>query len=283
MRSISTSWQHLLSLRRSLNASIGMLMFVVVAFVAIFAPLLAPYDPAALDVPNRMESPSREHLFGTDRYGRDVFSRVIHGARISATVGLSVVALAAFAGTFLGLIAGYFRKWDEPIMRVLDGFMAFPGILLALAIMAALGPRLSNVIIALSIVYAPNVARVVRSCVLAIRELDYIDAAKSIGVSDLGILVRHVLPNSMAPLIVQLTFIFALTVLGEASLSFLGAGAPAGQPSWGNILSEGRHVIRGAPWITIFPGIAVMFTVLSLNLLGDGLRDLLDPRLRGTR
>lgn len=269
-------------LRRSRSASIGGVMFVLVVFIAIGAAYLAPHDPSVLDIPNRVAPPSGDHLFGTDRYGRDVFSLVLHGARISAVVGISVVALTAIGGTVLGLLAGYYSKWDEVIMRVMDGFMAFPSILLALAIMAALGPRISNVVIALSIVYTPTVARVVRSVVLSIRELEYVDAARSLGLSDARVLLRHVLPNCMAPMMVQLTFIFALTVLGEASLSFLGVGAPPEVPSWGNILSEGRRLMHQAPWIAVFPGLAIMFTVLSLNLLGDGLRDILDPRLRGT-
>lgn len=269
-------------LRRSRSASIGGVMFVLVVFIAIGAAYLAPHDPSVLDIPNRVAPPSGDHLFGTDRYGRDVFSLVLHGARISAVVGISVVALTAIGGTVLGLLAGYYSKWDEVIMRVMDGFMAFPSILLALAIMAALGPRISNVVIALSIVYTPTVARVVRSVVLSIRELEYVDAARSLGLGDARVLLRHVLPNCMAPMMVQLTFIFALTVLGEASLSFLGVGAPPEVPSWGNILSEGRRLMHQAPWIAVFPGLAIMFTVLSLNLLGDGLRDILDPRLRGT-
>ncbi len=268
-------------LRRSTSTLVGGLIVLAVVAVALLAPVLSPYDPMEIEVPRRLVGPGSTHPFGTDNMGRDIMSRVIYGARISLTVGILVVAGTALAGIVVGLSAGYVDRLDRILMRIMDGLMAFPSILLAVALMAALGARLSNVIIALAIVYTPNVARVVRSVTLVVRELDYVQAAQALGATDARILGRHVLPNCLAPVIVQCTFIFAQSVLAEAALSFLGVGLPPYIPSWGTIITTGRMFMQTAPWITIFPGVAILVTVLGLNLLGDGLRDLADPRLRG--
>lgn len=269
------------ALRRSKSALIGGCIVLAVLVIAVLAPVFAPYDPQEIEVPRRLQGPSGAHPFGTDNMGRDILSRVIYGARISLVVGVFVVVCTAGAGIMLGLSAGYSDRVDRVLMRFMDGLMAFPSTLLAIALMAALGARLSNVIIALSIVWTPNVARVVRSVTLVVRELDYVQAAQAMGASDSRILSRHILPNCLPPVIVQGTFIFAQSVLAEAALSFLGVGLPPYIPSWGTVITTGRMFMQTAPWITIFPGIAILVTVLGLNLLGDGLRDLADPRLRG--
>ena len=269
------------ALGRSRSTMVGGAIVLAVVLIAIFAPLLSPYDPLEIEVNRRLVGPAPAHLFGTDNLGRDILSRVIHGARISLTVGSLVVLCSAGAGTVLGLLAGYSHRLDRILMRIMDGLMAFPTTLLAIALMAALGARLSNVIIALAIVFTPRVARVVRSVTLVLRELDYVQAAQALGARDARILARHVLPNCLAPVIVQSTFIFAESVLAEAALSFLGVGLPPYIPSWGTIITTGRMFMQIAPWITIFPGLAILVSVLGLNLLGDGLRDLADPRLRG--
>jgi peptide/nickel transport system permease protein len=272
-------WLGLLGRRRV--TSIGAAIVAANVVVAALAPALAPWDPLALDVKSRLRGPGPGHWLGTDDVGRDVLSRVLYGARISMMVGGLVVVLAVAAGLVVGLAAGYYRRLDGGLMRVMDGLMAFPAIILAIALMASLGPSLRNVIIALAVVYTPRIARIVRGSVLVVRELPYVEAARSLGASDGAIVLRHVLPNCLSPLIVQGTFIFALAVLGEAALSFLGVGVPPFVPSWGNILAEGRLYIQQAPWLTLFPGLAIMATILGLNLFGDGLRDLLDPKLRG--
>jgi peptide/nickel transport system permease protein len=269
------------ALGRSRSTMVGGAIVLAVVLIAIFAPLLSPYDPLEIEVNRRLIGPAPAYLFGTDNLGRDILSRVIHGARISLTVGSLVVLCSAGAGTVLGLLAGYSHRLDRILMRIMDGLMAFPTTLLAIALMAALGARLSNVIIALAIVFTPRVARVVRSVTLVLRELDYVQAAQALGARDARILARHVLPNCLAPVIVQSTFIFAESVLAEAALSFLGVGLPPYIPSWGTIITTGRMFMQIAPWITIFPGLAILVSVLGLNLLGDGLRDLADPRLRG--
>lgn len=279
----ASSWAWLSRLRRHRFAFVGLILLTLVTIVAILAPLLAPHDPTVIRAPLRLQSPSSAHLLGTDYLGRDVLSRLIYGARISLAVGAATVIFCNVAGILVGLIAGYYRRLDNPLMRVMDAFMAFPGILLALGIMAVLGPSIINIVIALSIVYTPRVARVVRSSVLSIREMDYVEAARALGGGDARLIFRHILPNCVAPIVVQGTFIFAYAVISEASLSFLGVGASPEVPSWGNMLSEARQYLRSEPMLAILPGVAIMIVVLSLNLLGDGLRDILDPYMRDAR
>jgi peptide/nickel transport system permease protein len=275
----SRAWLRTLTRRRV--TVVGVVLVALVVLVAALAPALVRWDPLALDVKSRLEPPSGRHWLGTDDVGRDVLSRVLHGARISMVVGGVAVLLAVVAGLVVGLAAGYYRALDNTLMRVMDGLMAFPAIILAIALMASLGPSVRNVIVALGVVYTPRIARIVRGSVLVVRELPYVEAARGLGAPDATILRRHVLPNCLSPVIVQATFIFALAVLGEAALSFLGVGAPPATPSWGNILAEGRLYIQQAPWLTLAPGVAIMATIVGLNLFGDGLRDALDPKLRG--
>jgi len=265
---------------RNRSFAIGFTMFVVVVLIAFFADLLAPHDPLQNNYRYRLGEPNQVHLLGTDNFGRDILSRVLHGSRVSLVIGLLVVMLTAVFGTLIGAVSGYVRQLDNVIMRVMDGLMAFPPILLAIAIGATLGPSLFNAVIALTVAYTPRTARIVRASVLVVRETEFVEAARALGAGHLRILFRHILANSLAPLIVQLTFIFALSILAEAVLSYIGVGPRPPTPTFGNIIAEGRNYIAEAPWITIWPGIAIMTTVLGLNLLGDGLRDVLDPRLR---
>ncbi len=262
-------------------AGVSMLINLAVdPAVGALAPLLAG-DPAHMDVAGRLAAPGRAHWFGTDDVGRDVWSRVVYGARLSSLVGLAVVALSFVVGVACGLVAGYYPRLDNLVMRVMDGLMAFPAIVLAIALMAALGPSVVNVIVAIAVVYSPRVARVVRGSVLVIRETSYVEAARALGASDLTLIGRHVLPNCLSPVIVQASFVFAAAVLTEAALSFLGVGVPPWVPSWGNVLAEGRLYLQQAPWLVLYPGAAIMLTIFGLNLFGDGLRDLLDPKIRG--
>ena len=263
------------------TAVVGAVIVLVFTLVAIAAPMLAPKDPLDLDVLNKLKGPSTAYPLGTDQFGRDVLSRVIYGARLSMGVGGSVGIAAIVIGLILGLASGYYRRLDLIIMRVMDALMAFPSIIFAIVLMGILGPSISNVILALTIVFVPRIARVARSSVLIVREEVYVEAVRSTGASDLRIMTRHVFPNILSPLITQASYIFALAVLAEASLSFVGVGASPEIPSWGNMLSEGQIVVRQAPWITIFPGVAIVLVVFGANLFGDGLRDALDPRLRG--
>jgi peptide/nickel transport system permease protein len=258
----------------------GFGLLAVVLAAALLADVLSPRDPLTMIVKERMLAPSAQHLMGTDNFGRDIFSRVLHGARLSLGVGSGVMLFTVGVGVLFGLLSGYSPRLDGPIMRVMDAMMAFPAILFGIAIMAVLGPKTINVVIALSVVYAPRTVRIVRASVLSIRQLDYIEAVRAQAAGHLRILFRHILPNCLSPLVVQATFNFAYAVLAEASLSFVGAGAPPPTPSWGNILSEGRIYMQTASWITIFPGLAIAVTVLGLNLAGDGLRDVLDPRMK---
>jgi peptide/nickel transport system permease protein len=259
---------------------VGGLALLTVVSIALAAPLLTSIDPTALNPRGRLSPPSESHPFGTDNFGRDVFSRTVWGARLSLEIGFFVSAFTVLMGMVVGLMAGFFRRLDTPIMRLMDSMMAFPGIVLAIGLMAALGPSTYNVVTALTVVYTPRLARVVRSIVLSIREMPFVEAARAQGTSNQRILLLHILPNCLSPLIVQGTFIFAEAVLGEASLSFLGAGTPPYIPSWGNMLGEARAFLRDAPWTMLFPGLSLTLTVLALNLLGDGVRDVLDPRLR---
>jgi len=258
---------------------IGGLMLIVVVAISLAAPWIATHDPQDLDPIARMQAPSAEHYFGTDALGRDVFSRAVWGGRVSLIVGLSVAALATLAGVFLGLTAGFVRWSDGPIMRVMDGLMAIPGILLAIALMAVTQASLTTVIVAITIPEIPRVARLVRSLALTLREQLFVEAAHAVGTRLPTILWRHVLPNTVAPLVVQATFVAAAAVLIEAALSFLGVGVPAQTPSWGNMMAEGRNYVAVAFHIILYPGILLALTVLAINLLGDGLRDALDPRL----
>ena len=258
----------------------GVVLFGLVLAMALLADVIAPVDPNKLAVRNRFTPPGPEHWFGTDNVGRSQLSRVVYGARVSLAIGFAVVVMNAVFGVLLGAIAGYFRRFDNILMRIADALMAFPAVLLAIAIAAALGPSSMTAAIALSAVYIPRTARIVRASVLVIREMEYVQAAQAMGASHARILLKHILPNCLAPLIVQLTFIFAYAVLSEAVLSYLGLGAAPPTPTWGNIIAEGRDYIRDAAWITLIPGIALAATVLGLNLLGDGLRDVLDPRLK---
>jgi len=257
----------------------GAAIFLLLLAAALAADLLATHNPTRLDPVNRLQPPSARNFLGTDEFGRDVYSLVIYGSRVSLLVG-SVTMLLTSLGGALGLVAGYYRRLDTALMRVTDGLMAFPAVLLAIAFMAARGPGVWNVILALSLVYMPRTALLVRSTVLSLRELDYVQAARALGRPDFGVVVRHILPNCMAPLLVQGTFIFAYAVLAEAILGFLGVGVPPYVPSWGNVIASGKNVIREAFWVSLFPGLALTVAGLSLNLLGDGLRDTLDPRLR---
>jgi len=232
--------------------------------VALAAPWLATHDPTRLEPIERLRAPGDAHWFGTDDFGRDVYSQVLYGARTSLLVGGMVMVGSSLMGIILGLGAGYYRALDNLLMRITDGLMAFPGIVLAIALMASLGPQVANVIIALTIVYMPRMARLIRSAALVAREMSYVEAARASGASDRRIALKHILPNCIPPLIVQGTFIFAYAVLAEATLSFLGVGAPPYIPSWGNVISGGRLFIREAPWITLFPGIAIVVTFLCI-------------------
>lgn len=271
-------------LRRFVRSKLSMIAAAVIlllVLIAIFAPVVSPYDPVAINAEERLMAPSGKHLLGTDEFGRDVLSRIIFGARISLRVGMISVGLALIAGATLGLLAGYYGGWvDHVISRLMDVLFAFPAILLAIGIMAVLGSNLNNVMIAIGIVYMPIFARVTRGAVLTVRHTEYVLAARALGASDAGIILRHVLPNSMAPIIVQTTLSLGFAILAEAALSFLGLGTEPPTPSWGLMLNTGRGFIERAPWVAIFPGLAIMLVVLSFNILGDGLRDALDPRLR---
>jgi peptide/nickel transport system permease protein len=261
---------------------LGAVILTVVALSAVFAPWLAPYDPTALRILDRLQSPRAAHWLGTDELGRDVFSRVLFGARYSLMIGALVVAISVVSGVVLGLAAGYFRRLDGPTMRVVDALMSFPDILLAIALVAVLGASMANVILALAFVYTPRVARVVRASTLVVRELLFIEAARALGVATWRILLIHILQNIASPILVQATFIFAYAVLAEAGLSFLGVGVPPALPTWGTMIASGQQFAHQAIWLVVFPGLAIILTAVSLQMAGDGLRDLLDPKLRRT-
>ena len=258
---------------------IGALILAVGLVAAVLAPWVAPYAPNKLSIVNKLKAPSLAHLFGTDEFGRDIFSRAIYAGRISLLVSLGVVCISTALGVVMGVAAGFFRKLDAPISRLLDAMMSFPDILLAIALVAALGPSLTTVILALGITYAPRLARIVRGSTLVLRELPYIEAAVAMGLPTWQILTRHVLLNLASPILVQATFVFASAMLAEASLSFLGVGVSTDMPTWGTMLASGREYMNNAPWLMVFPGLAIVFSVLALQLVGDGLRDLVDPRL----
>lgn len=264
--------------KRNKLAVFGLIVTTVYVFVGLAAPYITPYDPSAMDVVNQWAAPSPAHPFGTDQFGRDLLSRVILGTRISLTVGAISISFATVVGTTLGLVAGYHRGWvDEAIMRGVDIILSFPSILLALVVIAVLGPGLSNTIIALGIVYVPTMTRITRGSALSVREEEYVMAARAYGESAPGIMLREMLPNVFAAVMVQATVSFAFVILSEAALSFLGLGAQPPTPSWGIVISQGQESISQAPWVSVFPGLAIMVTVMGLNFLGDGLRDALDP------
>jgi peptide/nickel transport system permease protein len=275
-------WRETLGLlARNKTALVSAVVLLVIIVVAIFDDFFAPQGANEQDIANRLEPPSWSHLFGTDDLGRDILSRVILGASVSLKVGFLSVGLAMVAGTLIGLLSGFYGKWvDDVLMRIMDMLFAFPAVLLAIAILAIRGPGTSNTIIAIAIVYVPIFARVTRASVLGVREEVYVRASRSVGASDFRLLTRHVLPNAAPPIIVQASVSLAFAVLAEAALSFLGLGTQPPNPSWGLMLAEGRGYIDLAWWLAFFPGMAIVVTVLCFNLLGDGLRDVLDPRQR---
>jgi peptide/nickel transport system permease protein len=259
----------------------GLLLLILFLLLALLAPLLSPYDPLGQNISESLYPPSAKHLLGTDKLGRDMFSRMVYGARISIIVGLAVVALAGSLGTFVGILAGYLGRWaDELLMRVTDIFFAFPSLILAMAIAGALGPSLQNALIAVAVVTWPVYARLIRGQVLALREREFVQAARAIGVGNRRIIFRHLLPNTMAPFLVQASFDMGTVILSIAGLSFIGFGAQPPTPEWGTMISEGRNYITTQWWLTAGPAMGILLLVAAFNLVGDGLRDILDPQLR---
>ncbi|PJN51442.1 putative D,D-dipeptide transport system permease protein DdpC [Paenibacillus sp. GM2FR] len=267
-------------LRSNYGLLIGATIFVLLVILALIGPLFTNYGPYDMKVVERLMPPGAEHWLGTDEFGRDLLTRLLYGARVSISVGLAVALLSSALGLVIGVYATYYKTLDHILMRICDGLIAIPGILLAIALMAALGASAINVITALTIVFTPNIARVVRSAALVVREQTYIEAMHVQGASSTRIIWQHIVPNTLSPLLVQATFVFAEAIISEAALSFLGAGIPAPEASWGNILQASKLVIYKAWWMVVFPGATLVLSVLSLNLLGDGLRDLLDPRVK---
>ena len=265
---------------RNVTGMVGLLLVLVVAVASLGAPLFTSTDPASMDTSIILQAPSSAHPFGADDLGRDVFSRVLYGGRISILVGVSVALATTVGGVLFGVLSGFYPRLDNPIMRVMDIVMAFPAILLALGIVAILGPQLTNIIIALSIPYTPRSARVVRSMILQLKHKEFVEAARSIGVHNWRIILRHLLPNFLAPLMVQQTYVLAIAILEEAELTFLGVGVPPSVPTLGGIISDARTQLRVAPWLPLYPGLTISALVLGFNLLGDGLRDVLDPRMK---
>jgi peptide/nickel transport system permease protein len=265
--------------RRHPAIVIGGVLLGAMVFIAIFAPYLGTVDPTALAPAKRTREPSATYWFGTDMLGRDVYSRVMYGARVSLIVGFSVAALSSIVGSFIGLVSGFIRALDSVVMRVMDGLMSIPPILLAIALMALTRASVQNVIIAISVAEFPRVSRLIRGVVLSLREQPFVEAAVASGTRLPMIIIKHILPNTLAPLMVNATFICASAMITEAALSFIGAGTPPIVPSWGNIMAEGRALWQVKPYIVFFPAVFLSITVLSVNLLGDGLRDALDPRL----
>jgi len=269
-------------LRRSVAICAGSVVLLAVAAVAFLAPVIAPYNPIANSLVERLKPPTRAHLFGTDDFGRDVFSRVVWGARVSLLVAAVVVSVAALGGGAIGLLSGYLGgRLDQVVMRMVDMMLAFPALLLALALMAGLGSSLLNVILAITVAFLPRFTRLQRAVTLAVREREFVTAAVALGSSQGRVVLRHVAPNCLAPALVMLTVSAADAILVESSLSFLGLGVQPPAPTWGAVISDGRSFLQNAPWISGFSGATIMITVLGLNLVGDGLRDLLDPTLRG--
>lgn len=269
---------------RSPSAVAGLLIITIYTVVALFSTWLTPYSPIAQNPKDRLLEPGLQYLVGTDEFGRDIFSRLMVGATNSLTVALFSVSLAFIGGTLVGTVSGYIGGWtDNIIMRVIDLMFAFPALLLALAIAAALGPGLRNTVIAIAVVYLPIFARVARSSVLLLKDLEFVEASRSLGVSHARLILKHILPNSIAPSLVQLSLAFSWAILTEAALSFLGLGTVPPNPSWGSMLSDARKMMELAPWMAIAPGLAIMLCVLGFNLLGDGVRDVLDPHLHLTK
>jgi len=267
-------------LRRHRLAVAGGTITLVMVAIALASPVLLRADPTTIDVEQILAPPSADHWLGTDDFGRDLLSRVLHGTRLSLQIGFSVLLVTLAIGGLSGMASGYFRLADAVVMRIMDALMAFPAILLALAVMAIAGPAMINVVLALGIAYSPRMARLARAAVLTVRSRDFIEAVRALGARQGRILFRHIIPNALAPVIVQGTFTFAYAILGEAALSFVGLGTPPPAPSLGNILADARAVMRDAPWTIVFPSLALSVTILGLNLFGDGIRDVLDPRMR---
>jgi peptide/nickel transport system permease protein len=268
--------------RRSPLTVVGLALIAILALIALLAPLIAPANPLKQVLSTRLKPPSAAHWLGTDQLGRDVLSRMIYGARISLLIGVVVVGLAASVGTLVGLVAGYAGGWlDESLMRLTDVFFAFPALILAMAISGALGPSLTNAMIAIAVVSWPVYARLVRAQVLSLREREFVEASRSLGASANRIVLQHILPNTLAPLMVQASFDMGGAILSAAGLSFIGFGAQPPTAEWGVMISDGRNYIVTQPWLSLFPGLAILFTVAAFNLIGDGLRDALDPCLRG--
>ena len=269
--------------RRKPMGAVGAMSLIVVVLAAILAGLIAPYDPLVQDVPSRLQPPSAQHLFGTDEFGRDVFTRILFGARVSLYVGLLSVLSSSAMGTIVGVGSGYLGgKLDLAVQRVVDALMGFPALVIAILLIAALGSSLNNVVIAISIAFAPRLARIARSTALSVKENDYVLAATALGAGTLRVLVYHVIPNCLTPLIVISTGYLGSAIVAEAALSFLGLGVPPPHPSWGQMLQgAARRYTEAAPWMVVFPGVALTVAVFGFNLFGDALRDTLDPRLRG--
>jgi peptide/nickel transport system permease protein len=278
-RESALAWRRL---RRSSNLVVGALILALVVVFALFAPRLAPYDPIDQAFTSQLRPPSLAHLFGTDEFGRDIFSRVVFGARIALNVGVLADLIATGLGVLLGVAGGYFGgRTDALVTRLIDVMLAFPYLLLAMIVVAILGPGLTNAMVAIAVVYTPQFARVVRGVVLSVREQEFVESARAMGAGTGRILGRSILPNIVSPIIVMATLTVGFMIVETAGLSFLGLGASPPTPEWGSMLATGRSFMLTAPWITTFPGVAILVTVVAFNLVGDGLRDLLDPRLRG--
>jgi peptide/nickel transport system permease protein len=272
------AWQSFYKNRLAL-IGLGIVIFFII--IAIIAPIIAPYSFKDVVLTDRMLAPSSTHWFGTDDFGRDIFTRIVYGARISLWVGFFSVLGSVVVGTLLGIVAGYYGRWvDAIISRIFDIMLAFPSILLAIAVVSILGPSLQNALIAIAVINIPNFGRLVRSKVLSVKQEEYIMAARAVGMRDRRILLRHILPNSVSPVIVQATLAIATAIIEAAALGFLGMGAQAPTPEWGKMLADSKNYITQAPWTLIFPGVAIMLTVLGFNLMGDGLRDILDPKMK---
>ena len=272
-----------LRLKRNKSAMLGLVIFMSIVIIALLAGVIYDYEEVviSMDIKNAQQLPNKDHPFGTDAYGRDVLARVVYGARVSLIIGLITVAAALSIGSIIGALAGFYGgRLDNTLMRIMDVFLSIPSLLLAIAVVASLGPGVMNTMIAVAISNIPAYSRVIRSTIMSIRGREFIEAAHAVGVSDFRIIARHILPNSIGPVIVQATLGVGNVIITAASLSFLGLGIQPPMPEWGAMLSEGKEYIRYLPHLVIFPGLSIMITVLSLNLLGDGLRDALDPRLK---